>query len=150
MPNTKYTRWLDGDSLLQLEGFAKEGLSDEETAERIGISLSTLYDWKKKHKKIADALAAGRTAADTKVESSLFKRAVGYRYDEITVEEKLNPKTGETEKVSTKTVTKEMQPDTSALIFWLKNRKPDIWRDKSEQKHTGGVVIIKGEDEIAE
>ena len=67
---------------------------------------------------------------DRQVENALLKRALGYKYDEVTQE---NIKG---ELVVTKVVTKEVQPDVTAQIFWLKNRKPEEWRDKKEIDHS--------------
>ncbi|CAI3601335.1 hypothetical protein CNEO2_2630002 [Clostridium neonatale] len=72
---------------------------------------------------------------DIQVENALLKRALGYKYDEVTKE--LNEDTGELE--VTKVVTKEVQPDTTAQIFWLKNRKPEDWRDRKEVEHSGNI-----------
>lgn len=74
-------------------------------------------------------LENGKEVIDRQVENSLLKRALGYRYDEVTYEDG----------VETKRVTKEVQPDTTAQIFWLKNRKPNEWRDKQNIEHSGSV-----------
>jgi hypothetical protein len=68
--------------------------------------------------------------ADRRVENSLFKTAMGYNYDEVTEERKFNPATQQFEMVVTKIVHKTLLPQHASQIFWLKNRKPDEWRDK--------------------
>lgn len=119
----KYEKWLEPDGLLLLEGWAREGLTDEQLAKNMGISARTLYTWKNNHLQIMQALKKGKDVADFEVENALFKRAIGYRYTEVTTEYD-----GET--VKTKETIKEVVPDTTAQIFWLKNRKPNKWRDK--------------------
>ena len=118
----KINDWLENDKLILLEGWARSGLTDEQIAKNIGINRTTLYDWKKKEVNIADALKRGKEVIDFEVENALLKRALGYKYDEVTYENG----------VETKRVTKEVQPDTTAQIFWLKNRKPNNWKDRVE------------------
>lgn len=77
----------------------------------------------------------GKEPVDVEVENALLKRALGYEYDEITRERAFDPETGEARMVETKRVTKQVLPDTTAQIFWLKNRRPDLWRDKTELAH---------------
>ena len=148
MEKGKYEKWLEPDGLLLLEGWARDGLTDEQIADKIGISRSTLNEWKKKFPDISDTLKKGKEVVDYEVENALLKRALGYSYEEVTKEAQLNPRTGKYELAITKVVTKEIVPDTTAQIFWLKNRKPDKWRDKmkeTESEETGenaGVVLI--------
>lgn len=112
--------WLEPDNLLRLQAWARNGLTDEKIAGNMGISVSTLYNWKNKHLDILEALKRGKEVVDVLVENALFKRAVGYEYKEVTKEGG----------VITKEVIKHMAPDTTAQIFWLKNRRPDLWRDR--------------------
>ena len=123
----KYQKWLEPDGLLRLEGWARNGLTDEQIAKNIGISTATLYNWKRDHLEILEALKRGKEVVDILVENALLKRALGYKYDEVTKENG----------VITKVVTKQVAPDTTAQIFWLKNRKPDDWRDKQTAEITG-------------
>lgn len=137
MAKGKYEQWLTEEGLLQLEAWARNGLTDEQIAANIGICRDTLIEWKKKYSDISDTLKRGKDIVDIQVENALLKRALGYTYIEITQErvDDYDPhtglKTGSHMEV-TKTVTKEVQPDTTAQIFWLKNRKPDTWRDKRD------------------
>lgn len=132
MAKGKYKEWLDPEGLLRIEGWARDGLVDEQIAQNIGINPATLYDWKKKYPEISKALKKGKEVVDRQVENALLKRALGYKYEEIKTE-----KTEEGKKV---TVTvKEVVPDTTAQIFWLKNRKPDQWRDKQQIEHSGEI-----------
>ena len=130
MASCKYKEWLDKDKLILLRGWARNGLTDEQISHNMGIAKSTYYDWKKKNVEISNALKKGKEVVDLEVENSLYKKAMGYRYKEITKENVLNPLTQEYELVVTKEVEKEMPPDTTAQIYWLKNRKPRYWRDR--------------------
>lgn len=137
MAKGKYEYWLTPDGLLRLEAYARDGLTDQQISEKVGINPATLYDWKKKYPEISESLKRGKEVVDIEVENALFKRAIGYRYQEIKTED-----TAEGEKVTT--TIKEVVPDVTAQIFWLKNRKPDQWRDKQDIVHSGGIegVVI--------
>lgn len=149
---TTYKDWITKEGLIKIEGWARDGLVNEEIAEKIGIHPSTLYDWQKKYPEIAEALKKGKEVIDRQVENALLKRALGYQYEEVTRERTLKKDDkGDPmvdlhgfpvyEMVETKKVTKEVQPDTTAQIFWLKNRKPEKWRDKQD-------IDIKGDMEV--
>lgn len=122
--------------LLLIEAWARDGLTLEDIAKKLGVALSSFCDYKNKFPELSEALKKGQEVADVEVENALFKRAVGYRYDEVTREASkvLDEDTGEWKvvMVETKRVTKEVQPDVTAQIFWLKNRRPEIWRDKKD------------------
>lgn len=124
----KYNDWLTPEGLLKIEGWARDGLTNEQIAENMGVDRSTLYEWQKTYSDFSDALKRGKEVVDRQVENALLKRSLGYSYKEVTRE--LNIETGNL--VVTKEVTKEVAPDTTAQIFWLKNRKPKEWRDKQE------------------
>jgi|SRR5690625_288699 len=125
----KYHEWLTEEGLIKLEGWARDGLTDEQIAQNIGINPATLYRWKDRYCEICEALKRGKEVVDRQVENALLKRALGYRYEEITYE------FGE----EVKRVTKEVVPDTTAQIFWLKNRRPDRWRDRQDINHSGSI-----------
>lgn len=127
----KYQEWLTKEGLLRLQGWARDGLSDEQIAANMGITDSTFYEWKKKYSEISEALKEGKDAVDRQVENALLKSALGYKYDEVTKELR------DDELVVTKVVHKEVQPNTTAQIFWLKNRKRLEWRDRVENAITG-------------
>lgn len=137
---SKFKDWLEGDGLLKLEGWARDGLTDEQISRNMGIAYSTFREWKKKYSAFSAVLKRTKDVVDREVENALFKRAMGYKYDEVTYER------GE----EVKRVTKEVAPDTTAQIFWLKNRKPAEWRDKIEQQQTvtiqddGFLEALKG------
>lgn len=139
MAKGKYEKWLTKEGLLKLEAWARSGLTDEQIAQNIGINVKTLYDWKKKYSNICNTLKRGKEVVDIEVENALLKRALGYVFTEVTKERVFNKETKQVELVVTKEVTKEVQPDTTAQIFWLKNRKPTEWRDKKEVDHSGSI-----------
>lgn len=123
----KYEKWLEQEGLLLIEGWARDGLTDEQIAGNMGVSRSTLNSWKDKYPDILDSLKKGKEIVDRQVENALLKRALGYEYEEI----KEKYEFGE---LSERTITKkQVVPDTTAQIFWLKNRKPKDWRDKQER-----------------
>lgn len=131
MAKGKYVDWLTPDGLLMIEGWARDGLTEAQIAHNIGISHQTLCTWKDRFKEILEALKRGKAPVDIEVENALLKRALGYSYDEI----KTVMKDGvEVERTITR---KTVPPDTTAQIFWLKNRKPAQWRDKPLVTITG-------------
>lgn len=130
MAKGKYQEWLEPEKLILIEGWARDGLTDVQIAEKIGISKQTFYDWKKKYADFSDSLKKGKEVVDRQVENALLKRALGYRYKETTRELVTDKETGVCDLVVTKVVEKEVVPDTTAQIYWLKNRKPEQWRDK--------------------
>lgn len=134
----KYAEWLTEENLLRLEAWKRDGLTHEEIAHNMGINPATLYDWCNKFNEINEALKKGKEVADILVENALFKRALGYEYEEVTTEIKKIPykdKNGKErtrEEKHVKKVTKMVVPDVTAQIFWLKNRKSAVWRDRRD------------------
>jgi hypothetical protein len=126
MAKGKYAKWLKPDNLIRIEGWAREGAIDEEIAARMGINRATLYKWQKKYPVIAEAIAKGKDVADIEVENALYELATGYEYEEVATETDCSG--GKT----TRVVTKKVPPNVTAQIFWLKNRKPEKWRDKQD------------------
>lgn len=98
----KYQKWLLKENLLLLEGWARDGLTDEQIAKNIGITLSTFYEWKKKYSDFSESLKKGKEVVDYQVENALLSSA--------------------------------LEGNTTAQIFWLKNRRPDKWRDKQKEE----------------
>lgn len=129
----KIGEWLTEEGLNKLTEWALSGLTDEQIASNMGIGRSTLYEWKAKHEVITNALKKGKEVVDIQVENALLKSALGYDYTEVT-EERIDD-TGEM--VVAKKVTKHILPNTTAQIFWLKNRKPAEWRDRKDLEHSG-------------
>lgn len=137
----KYEDWLDEDSLLKVQGWARDGLSNEQIAHNMGITFQTLYKWQDKYSEIREALKKGKEVVDREVENALLKRAMGYEYDEVTEEPVEDKDTGEVQMRVTKRVTKQIAPDVTAQIFWLKNRKPNEFRDKRDVDLSGHVEL---------
>lgn len=116
MAKGKYQEWLEPEGLLKIEGWARDGLTDEQIAQNMGINPATLYEWKKKYPKISKSLKRSKDVADRQVENALFENAIN--------------------------------GNITAQIFWLKNRKPDKWRDKQEYEDRTAIEkldeILKG------
>lgn len=118
----KYTEWLTEEGLIQIEGWARDGLIDEQIAQNMGISYSTFKEWKKKFSDFSAVLKRGKEVVDRQVENALLKTAIGYVYEEETV----------TNAGDVVVVKKYSKPNTTAQIFWLKNRKRGQWTEKQE------------------
>jgi hypothetical protein len=115
--------------LLLIEAWARDGLTDLQIAEKLGISEASFYKYRTEHKEFTESLKNGKEVIDVMVENALLKAALGYEYDE----------TKETA-AGTEITTKYAQPNTTALIFWLKNRKQREWRDKQDVEHSGAIA----------
>ena len=131
----KYHDWITEEGLIKIEGWARDGLTDEQIAHNIGIRRETLYVWKNKYSNISNALKNGKEVIDRQVENALLKRALGYEYEEVKQIIEKDEK-GKDRKRIEKTV-KQVIPDTTAQIFWLKNRKPKEWRDRKNLELEG-------------
>lgn len=121
------------------EKLAKLGATDKELAESFEVTESTIANWKSAHPEFLDSIKKGRQIADAEIASKLFHRATGYEHPE----DDIRSVNGEI--VITPTI-KHYPPDTTAAIFWLKNRRPDLWRDKVENQLSGpggGAIAIK-------
>lgn len=123
-----------------IAGWAKNGLSHEQIARNLGVAESTFYEYKKLYPELAEALKRGAEDAILEVENALFKNACGFYYDE-----EVACKNGTVVKV-----TKYSKPNTTSMIFFLKNKAPDKWRDRQEHDVNANVaqVIFTGEDDI--
>jgi len=131
-------RTFDYDAISRM---AEEGMTDAQIANVVGVKRKdTIADWRREDPEFADALKKGKEISDSRVVKSLYKRTQGYEYEEVTTEvsDILNvdgTSTGLRNR-SVKRVKKQLAPDTTACIFWLKNRQTVDWRDRHE--HTGG------------
>jgi hypothetical protein len=148
MAKGKYQEWLEGDNLILLQGWARDGLSDEQIAHNMGINVATLYRWKNEHSEICNALKKTKEVVDKEVENALYKSAMGYDYEEITEQRRYNKDTGQYEMVVIERKVKHQPPNTASIIFWLKNRKPDTWKDK--QEITDSKALEKLDDILGE
>lgn len=115
---------------------AIKGMIDKEIAAKLSISTGTLAAWKNLYPEFLSAIKSGKGIANAKVERALYKRATGYKYKE---KKKIVGTFGDPR---TEVTTKQVVPDTTACIFWLKNRNPGDWRDKQEMEHTGNISLL--------
>ena len=114
--------------MLRIEGWARDGLTDEQICHNIGIHVATICEWKNRFPQLAEALKRGKAPVDQQVENALFRNAIGYDYEETITE--IEELAGGKQKKHVRKIKKHKPPDTTAQIFWLKNRRPDKWRDK--------------------
>ena len=110
----------------QAKKLCRLGATDLEIADFFGITVRTLFNWKNEHDDFFHALNESKTIPDERVERSLFHRAIGYEHDEVDI------RVIDHQIVKTP-IRKYYPPDTTACILWLKNRRPDLWRDKREE-----------------
>jgi len=118
---------------------AKTGLTDKQMAGELGITEKTLNNWKNAHEEFLLSLKRGKEEPDSKVEDALYQRALGYSHPE----DKIFNQNGVPLVVPT---IKHYPPDPTAIIFWLKNRRPDKWRDKQEIEHSGDMSVNIGKE----
>ncbi len=119
MAKTTYKDWEAEEKILLLQGWARNGLTNEQIASNMDIVVSTLWEWRKKSPKISNALKIGKDEADIQVENALYKAA--------------------------------LEGNTTAMIFWLKNRKSKEWRDKIQQEITteSAVKLVIDNNELS-
>lgn len=130
--------------LVLVQAWARDGLIDEDIMANLGISRQSFYLYKKEHSDFSDALKMGKEVADILVENALYKRCLGYSYDEVTTERVpiyTNGNITGYEMAVTKRVKKEVLPDPTSTFFWLKNRKREEWRDRREVENTLEVRV---------
>lgn len=120
MAKTTYTDWEAEEKILLLQGWARNGLTNEQIASNMDIVVSTLWEWRKKSPKISNALKIGKDEADIQVENALYKAA--------------------------------LEGNTTAMIFWLKNRRSKEWRDKIQQEITteSAVRLVIDNNELSD
>ncbi|HBA32969.1 MAG TPA: terminase [Gammaproteobacteria bacterium] len=122
----------------QAEKLCALGATDQEMADFFDVDVRTFYRWKNANEDFCQALKVGKQAADERVERSLYMKAIGYEQDET----KIFMPAGAEQPVYAPYRAK-IAPDTTACIFWLKNRKPKDWRDKQEVEHSGELEPLK-------
>jgi hypothetical protein len=113
---------------------AKAGLTDEEMAREFGVDRRSLTRWKKSHPEFGEALARGKETPDDKVEAAMYRRCIGYTVTETKEKETWRGPEREI-------IVKDIAPDVVACIFWLKNRRPERWRDVHKVESTSTVTI---------
>jgi len=118
----------------QAEKLCMLGATNADIADFFEVSERTIDRWKKSNEEFCRALKVGKEHADNRVERSLYERAMGYSHPDVHIS---NFKS----EIKLTEITKHYPPDTTACIFWLKNRQPDAWRDKSE-------VVVQDDTEL--
>ena len=123
----------------QARFLAEKGCTDAEMAGFFGVSEKTLNTWKKEHPDFLESLKEGKAVADDKVQTALFQRATGYSHPDSHVSNFQGT-------ITVTPLVKHLPPDTTACIFWLKNRKQDEWREKVDVNAnvTGEIRVIVG------
>ena len=116
----------------QAEKLCRLGATDADLADFFGVTVRTILNWQACHEPFFRALKSGKSAADDRVERSLYLRAVGYTHDAV----KIFMPAGAKEPIHAP-YREHLPPDTTACIFWLKNRRRGEWRDKIDHEHTG-------------
>lgn len=146
-------------NLKAIAAWYREGFTEKQIAHKVGVSEATWHHWKSRQPELSESLKINKFMADAEVENALYKRAKGYTVTEV-VEEVYGTATGEFDennkpiikhdKVHRRTIKKEIPPDVTAQIFWLKNRQPETWRDRKYNEISGpnnGPVQVSTLDE---
>jgi len=111
------------------------GATDAQLADFFGVAVSTINLWKTQHIEFSESIKVPKAQADERVEQSLYRRAMGYEHDETDI----RVVSGE---IVETPIRKHYPPDTTAAIFWLKNRQPGEWREKVEHEHGGAMTVV--------
>ena len=120
------------------------GATDGEIAAFFGVSVRTLHRWKLEHPELCHSIKGAKGAADERVERSLYQKAIGY---EIVEQRAIKLKPGPNEeRVELVEVRRHVAADTTAAIFWLKNRRPEAWREKSQVEVTSHIASLSDEE----
>lgn len=134
--------------------WAKAGATAKDIAAKLRIAYSTFRKYldegqegDERYTALSDAFAQACVVADEQVETALFKRACGYRFEEVTVEDKLD-RDGNVHTL-TKKVIRDVPPDPTSAMFWLTNRRPDRWKYKPQETDDSsgderGVIMMPG------
>lgn len=145
-----YKEWLTEDNLTRIKAWARDGLTNLQIAHNMGITEKTLYEWANKFSEFSEALKKGKEVVDIEVENALYRKALGYNATirktfkvKETIYSDSGKKIKEVEKLEVGYDEVHVPADTTAQIFWLKNRKPDVWRDKVETN-----VDLKGIEDL--
>lgn len=115
-------------------------MTDVQIAQKLRITPQTYYEWQRRFPSFSEAVKKGKAPVDTQVENALLKRALGYEYIETvtdyTLSETEKDENGNPKKIikNVRMTKKHVAPDVGAQAFWLKNRRPDRWREKREEQ----------------
>lgn len=148
---SKVDYWLTEDGLMLLEAWARDGLTMDEIAQKIGVQRPRLHEWRNKYDEIDIALSTAKEIVDYKVENALLKSALGFKTQEIKVTIGRKIFNGETVELLKETTTREIAPNVQACITWLNNRQFDKWkrnRDRNmeiqEEDGNISITIVRG------
>ena len=136
----KHEKWLTHEGLVRIQGWARDGLIYKQIARNMGIAESTLRGWRDRYPQIEEALSQGKDSADREVENALYKSAIGYslkvqkpvKVKTVDYDPETGKKIRETERWVAVEEEIHVPAQVTAQIFWLKNRKPDAWREKND------------------
>lgn len=145
----KYHEWLTEDGLLRIESWASDGLTNEDIAHNIGIAPETFSRWLNKYNQLNQALKKGREPVVRKLENALINKALGFEYDET---ETYIEEVEGVQKKKVKKITRYSLPDSSALIFLLKNYKPNKYRnynDLTKKQIEAEIKKLEAEAKVA-
>lgn len=102
------------------------GYTNEELADFFNVAVSTIYKWRIDFPEFSESIKKGKDIADAEVANSLYNRAMGINYTERKVK-------NEGDKETVEVTEKYIAPDSTAIIYWLKNRQRDKWCDRKEE-----------------
>lgn len=124
-----------------VEKICKLSATDEELAEFLAVDVATINRWKKEHPEFCESIKKGKEYADANVADRLYQRAMGYEHDHVELKVVTLPGKNAGSEVEEVKVRKVYPPDSTAAIFWLKNRKPKQWREKQEVEFKGVIPV---------
>jgi hypothetical protein len=133
---------------LLAESLARNGLTDVQISERLGITEATLCNWKNAHPEFFESIKRGKEDPDELIEESLFKNAKG-KYVKVQKPVVVSDGSGLGSHVETVEYMEYIPPNVTAQIFWLKNRRPAKWRDKQQVEHSGYIEELSPEQRRA-
>lgn len=139
MANGKYQEWLTKEKLKCLENMARKGYRDIDIAKKIGISKVTFYDWKKRFPKFAEALQRGKDEYDDAVEDTLYNMTQGYYVDEEVVE--VREDAAGNKILHRKKTKRYIPPSITAIIYWLQNRRGDVWKTRASEHQNRKIQL---------
>lgn len=131
--------------LKRIEHLCRMGATEEEICKKLGVSVDAFIEYKRKFPELIESLKRGKSDADDAVEAALFKRAIGYTTEEVKTNTYVD--NNNNQKQFRTSITREIPPDTTAAIFWLKNRRPEKWRDRHELGIDGNIPVKLIEEE---
>lgn len=144
--NAQYSQWLEPDGLLRLQGWARDGLTDQQIADNIGVTAKTLYVWRERFSKIREALKKGKDVPDREVENALFKSALGFKEKETRTFARI-VKDAAGNVIQRIEEAREIEhyfpPNPTSIAIWLNNRKPDDWRKMTSAQIRESEVQIE-------